>query len=47
MKQVYYKKISSTDSELEYLDKEEDDAAEESTNDSDSDSGSLVGSKSG
>ena len=47
MKQMYYKKNISGDSELEYLDKEEDDAAEESMNDSDSDSGSSVGSKAG
>ena len=47
MKQMYYKKTSSANSELEYLDKEEDDAAEESMNDSDSNSGSSVESKAG
>ena len=44
MKQMYYKKIVS---EMKYVDKEVDDAAEESMNDSDSDSGLLVESKAG
>ena len=47
MKQMYYKKTSSANSELEYVGEKEDDAAEESMNDSDSDSGSLVDSKAG
>ena len=44
MKQMHYKRIVD---EMEYIDREEEDAAEESDNDSDSDSGSLVDSKSG
>ena len=46
MKQMYYKKIIS-DSEMEYVDKEEDDNVEESMNDSDSNSGLSVKSKAG
>ena len=44
MKQVYYKKIVD---EREYVDRDEDDPAEESDNDSDSDLGSPVESKAG
>ena len=44
MKLMYYKR---TVDGTEYVDREEDDAAEESDNDSDSDSGSLVESKAG
>ena len=44
MKQMYYKRIVD---ETEYVDRDKDDAAEESNNDSDSNSGSSVESKSG
>ena len=44
MKQMYYKKIVN---EMEYVHREEDNAIEESDNDSNSNLGSSVGSKAG